>query len=177
MSYMSGRLQRKLGLAAPLPAKKERKPIAKVSKKKQEEMRVEKEGRNGAETGLQKWYAEIMKKEEPICWETGHKINKNDKFAWQGSIAHVLSKKLFPSVATHPHNYLILEMYGGAHGQYDSSWKNAQRMKVWKIALERFIMIEPDIALGERKYIPDCLMNELIKRNPFPEHILNTDYK
>lgn len=128
------------------------------------------------ETELQKWYARIMAFETPVCWETGSKINKEDKRAWQGSVAHVLPKKLFPSVATHPKNYLILQMYGGAHGQYDSSWHNAQKMKVWPIAVGRFLMIEPDIAPDERKYIPDCLLIELQKRNPFPKHIFDTDY-
>lgn len=164
------------GLMEKTTGAKPKKPIAKKSAKKIAEEKKQKEILGGGDTELQKWYGNIMKNEKPVCWETGNVINVKDKVGWHGSIAHVLPKKLFPSVATHPHNYLILEMYGGSHGQYDSSWANAKKMKVWSKAVERFLMIEPDIALGERKYIPDCLMEELIKRDPFPEHILNTDY-
>jgi len=150
----------------------------KIPKKSEKRIAKEKEQSEtkGSETELQKWYARIMKTEKPICWETGNKINTEDKVAWHGSIAHVLPKSLFPSVATHQCNYLILQMYGGTHGQYDSSWHNAQKMKVWPTAIDRFLMIEPDISADERKYIPDCLLIELQKRNPFPEHIFNTDY-
>lgn len=150
--------------------------IPKISEKRKNKLAEEKARLGGDDTELVKWYARIMKTEEPICWETGNKINKKDKTAWHGSICHILPKKLFPSVQTHPQNYLILQMYGGTHGQFDSSWHNASKMKVWNLAVERFIMIEPDIALDERKYLPDILLEELQKRNPFPE-ITNTDYK
>lgn len=149
--------------------------IPKKSAKKIAEEKSQKDNREG-ETDLVKWFTRIMKNEKPVCWETGNPINKSDKVAWHGSIAHILPKKLFPSVQCHPQNYLILQMYGGTHGQFDSSWHNASKMKVWQLAVERFIMIEPDIAIDERKYLPDILLEELQKRNPFPE-ITKTDYQ
>lgn len=151
----------------PLPQKKQYKIPAK-SKKRSEKEAKEKAERGADPTALQKWYDNIMKREEAVCWETGQTIDKKDKVAWHGSIAHVLSKSLFPSIATHPSNYLILSMYGGAHGQYDSSWENAQKMKVWKEAVDRFLMIEPDIAQEERRRIPECFLKALEENNPFP---------
>jgi len=101
------------------------------------------------------WYAEIMKKEEPKCWECGAKINKYDTTAWHGAIAHILPKSTFPSIKTHPKNYIILGMYCGCHGQFDSNWMNAAKMKVIKIAKERFLEFESDIAEEERRRIPE----------------------
>lgn len=138
-------------------------PIPKKSAKKLAQEKKEREERGDEGTTLEQWYAEIMKREKAVCWETGELIDKKDEKGWHGSIAHILPKKIFPSVATHPLNYLILKMWGGTHGQYDSSWKKAQKMKVWKIAIERFLQFEKDIDSNERKYIPDCFLIELAK--------------
>lgn len=163
MSYLEER--RKHSQFGKPPKEKKIYSLKKVSDKKAAEKFSEKIARGGEKTDLEKWYEKIMQKEDAVCWETGNKINKSDKVAWHGSIAHVLGKKTFPSVAIHPLNYLILEMYGGAHGQYDSSWENASKMKVWKIAVERFLRIEPDIAWEERKNIPDVFLREI--KDPF----------
>lgn len=98
--------------------------IPKKSAKKIAQEKREKESRIPDEdTELQKWYAKIMQEEEGKCWKTGQKINKQDKLGWHGSIAHVLDKANYPSVKTHPLNYMILSMWGSTHGQYDSSGK------------------------------------------------------
>lgn len=140
--------------------------IPKVSKKKA----AEKLATNGGEqTELQKWYAKIMKKEDAVCWETGEKINKNDKLGWHGSIAHVLPKAVFPSVATHPLNYLILSMWNGSHANYDSSWAKARTMKVWDLAMDRIVMMEPDLTEEERRKLPDFALEYINNNNPFQE--------
>lgn len=108
---------------------------------------------------LQLWFEEIKRKELPICWETGDKIPIS---YMRAATAHILPKKDgiggFPSVATHPLNYLILSPLNGKHQKYDLSWESAQEMKVWPQAVERFKQIYPFIALKERKYLPDCLL-------------------
>jgi hypothetical protein len=139
--------------------------IPKKSTKKIAAEKAEKESRGNSETDLQKWYNYIMKNEEPICWETGDPINKNDQLGWHGSIAHILPKKKFDSVKTHPLNYVILKMWGGVHGNFDNNWKKAQTMKVWPIVVERFKEIYPDIAQKERKFIPQCLLKHINDAN------------
>lgn len=121
----------------------------------------EKSAKQGSETDLQKWYAKIMKQENPICWETGEKIDTRDVKGWHGSIAHALPKSQFPSVATHPKNYLILKMWGGVHGQYDSSWENASRMKVWPVACEIFNALYLVLTPEERRRLPDVIIQEI----------------
>lgn len=145
-------------------AKKERKPIPAKSKKRVEKEKAQKQEKGpDHETDLQQWFNHIMATEKPVCWETGEEIDTTepDQRGWRGSIAHVLPKKLFKSVATHPDNYLILKMYGGTHDRYDSSWAKAQKMKVWPEAVRRFVKIYPSIADSEKKYIPDCLIKHL----------------
>lgn len=121
----------------------------------------------GEETELQKWYSRIMKKEDAVCWETGEKLNKNDKIGWHGSIAHVLPKSVFPSVATHPLNYMILSMWNGSHANYDSSWAKAQSMKIWPIARDRIVMMEPDLTEEERRKLPDFVREYINNQQPF----------
>lgn len=131
------------------------------SAKKLAAEKQEKDQRGDQETELQRWYQDIMKNEKAICWETGVIIDKKDPKGWHGSIAHILPKKLFPSVSTHPLNYTILSMWGGTHDTYDSSWTSAQKMKVWPKAVERFKLMFKDIADNEKKYIPDCLLKHI----------------
>lgn len=109
----------------------------------------------------QVWFEEIKRKELPICWETGDKIPIS---YMRAATAHILPKKDgiggFPSVATHPLNYLILSPLNGSHDK-THTWSKFQTMKVWPKAVERFKQIYPFIALKERKYLPDCLLQEL----------------
>lgn len=151
-------------LKSGLPKPKKTHYLNKVSKKKKESMALEREQRNGEKTELEKWYAKIMHKERAVCWESGERINK-DSVGWHGSIAHILPKKTFPSVKTHPLNYLILSMWNGSHANFDYSWQKASSMKVWKRAVERFIMIEPSLTPAERSKLPDILLKHI--KNPF----------
>lgn len=113
----------------------------------------------------QLWFEEIKRKEAPICWETGDKIPIS---YMRAATAHILPKKDsiggFPSVATHPLNYVILSPLNGMHQRYDGSWEKAQGMKIWPRVVERFKKIYPYIALTERKYLPDCLIQELTEQ-------------
>lgn len=160
--YLKQRQDQKLGLK-PIAEKKVY-SIPKKSAKKLAQEKEEKKARGGEKTDLEKWYAVIMEKEIGRCWETGKVISKADKDGWHASIAHVLPKKLFPSVATHTRNYLILSAREGAHSRYDLSWQSAQEMRVWPIAMSRFFELEPDIADNERKYLPDFFLLALEAR-------------
>lgn len=168
--YLLQRQQMKLGKVPPAEKKKP-KAIPKKSAKKLAREKEEKEALGGKMTDQQAWYDHIMKTENPVCWETGRDIDtrppkKGSINAWHASIAHILPKKQFKSVATHPLNYLILSWFGGVHAKWDASWTSAKTMKVWNIAMDRVAQIYPDIADSEKKYLPDSILKELEKRLP-----------
>src|SRR5574338_1098416 len=149
---------RKLKEDALLPKKKKVYFIPKISKKKQKKDREERQARNGEDTELQKWYKRIIASEEMICWNCGADLSwlsYGQKFS---CVAHVIEKVSFPSVETHPNNYMILGRWAcNCHGQYDSSWENASKMPIFKEAVDRFIIMEPDIS--ERSKIPDVFLH------------------
>jgi len=159
VSYFERMKLIKLGLLPKEAVAKKRKPLNKVSPKKAAEQKNT--SRIGDETELQKWYKWIMNSESPICWETGEKIDKRDIMGWHGSIAHILDKGNYPSVATHPQNYMILKMWGGTHGQYDSSWENASKMKVWKHCCKIFNVLYPLLTREEKAKLPDVILQEI----------------
>lgn len=138
------------------------KPIAKVSKKRAAKLAEEKKEMAGDKTDLQKWYNKIMEAETPKCWETGEKLNKADKLGWHGSIAHILCKSLYPSVATHPQNYMILSMWNGSHANYDSSWERAAKMKVWPYAMKIILtVLLPLLTPEEKRKLPEIIVQEI----------------
>jgi hypothetical protein len=161
LSYFERLRRIKLGELPKESGPKPRKPIKKVSDKRKAEQKADKEELKGGDSELQKWYAKIMQDETPKCWETGEWINKQDKMGWHGSIAHILDKKNFPSVKVHPLNYMILKMWGGTHGQYDSSWENAAKMKVWPYALKVINVLYPLLTAEERRKLPDVIIQEI----------------
>jgi hypothetical protein len=155
MTYLDDR--RNLKLFGKKAEEKKKYVIPKMSEKKKQAQA----SKGKEQTELQLWYEEIMNREDAICWETGKPIDKRNKLAWRGSIAHVLPKNLFKSVATHPMNYLILSMFDGAHGTYDSSWEKASKMGVFGEAVERFLIMYPFIAGSEKRLIPDQFLKHL----------------
>lgn len=85
-----------------------------------------------------------------------NQLNSKDMWVWRASIAHCLPKKTFVSISTHVHNYMLLCL--ACHGQYDSSWHNAMKMPVFKIAKTKFKLFKGSITepLGK---LPEELIN------------------
>lgn len=187
--YMKKRMQHILS-DRPLPEKKKYK-LKPVSDKRAAKIAAAKKERGGEETEQEKWYRVIMENETPRCWETGEWIGKPDKqkliddhpewddaeveaafkkaqFGWHGSIAHVLPKSDYPSVATHPQNYMILKMWGGTHGQYDASWEKAAQMKVWPQAVKIINLLYPILTKQEKSRLMEI---EVISQEIKPELI------
>lgn len=144
---------RKLKGEAGLPKPKKTYSIPKKSAKKKEKEIKEKAERGGEPTDLQKWYTEIMNREDKICWNCGINLSHYNKQDWHACVAHVLPKSLFPSIATHPSNFMILGKWCNCHGVYDSNWGSASRMKIFKEAVDRFTELEPFIL--EKHRIPE----------------------
>lgn len=114
--------------------------------------------------GLEDWFMYVMRKiqDNPKCCNCGAFI---PKAFYRAACAHILPKRKeygCPSVATNRDNYLILGAGCGCHSKFDNSWDDAQKMKVWPLAVERFRLVFPEINKAEYKNIPDCLM-ELVE--------------
>lgn len=104
--------------------------------------------------GLGQWFRDRREEMTGACMETGVKTAKfNDSF-FVFSIAHILPKEHFRSVATHPLNWIELSIE--SHTLFDRNWATAAKMKCFAIAKERFKKFEHLIAPEERKRIPEC---------------------
>lgn len=154
--------RRRAFIEAGRPLKEKKKyTIPKKSAKRLAKEGAEKDVRGEDDTDLQKWYAKIMQDEPGKCWETGELIDKRDKMGWHGSIAHCLPKSDYPSVRTHPQNYMILKMWGGTHGQYDASWEKAAKMRIWPYACKIFNLLYPLLSAEEKRKLPDVIIQEI----------------
>lgn len=110
------------------------------------------------------WFAKIISeiRQNPYCWETGDRIPdsyfdfnkgvqvKTDRF-FRAACCHIFPKSIFPSVATHPMNYLILSASNGSHDK-THRLDTFCKMGVWKEAVDRFKEFEPFIT-ESHKYL------------------------
>jgi hypothetical protein len=100
------------------------------------------------------WFSMVSNeiKKNPYCWETGDFIPKEYKLFGTNKVkdnyrncsCHILPKSIFPSVSTHPLNFLILSASNGSHDK-THRLDTFSKMKVWPIAVERFKQMEPYI--------------------------------
>jgi hypothetical protein len=151
---------RKLKEQALLPKQpKPRKPIAKKSKKK---LQQETE-RNGIKktcgSELDRWFQDRRKEMTGRCWHCQGVSCKNSHEYFKFSIAHLLPKRLFKSVTTHPLNWIELCFWEqSCHTNFDNNTLDITELSCYDLVIERFMAIYPDIAPKERKYIPDILL-------------------
>ena len=148
----------------PLPTRKERKPIPKVSAKRAAEMAEEKKvgTKKVGKLELDKWFHDIEKKHFTefggcYCMECGRWIHPS--FA-RHATAHLLPKKTFKSVATHELNYLILGVGCGCHYKTDRVDKFI-KMKVWPEAARRIKIMLPLLPIDELRHISSQLLTAL----------------
>jgi hypothetical protein len=128
------------------------KPIKKVSGNKKEEISVS----GGAE--LDRWFADRRPEMTGRCKHCGGKSCKDSDRYFKFSIAHLLPKRLFKSIATHPLNYLELCFWNNScHTNFDNHTLDFMELNCFDEAIEKFIAMYPDIAPHERKHIPDVL--------------------
>ena len=96
------------------------------------------------------WYKMVANeiRKNPYCWETGEYISESD---YRNASAHIFPKSIFKSVSTHPMNFLILSPRNGSHDK-THRLDTFSKMKVFKIAVERFKIFEPLIT-EKHKYL------------------------
>lgn len=147
-----------------------------IAKKSQKKLAQEAAAKDEAgNTEQVRWYKGKMGKSQAIC-ENCKKFavwmkKPEYKKIWHSSQAHVLPKALFPSVATHPCNHMVLfpgfSQVCNCHDLYDQSWESAMEMKVWPTALERIVMMFPNLTEEEVRRLPEPVKNYINNKQPF----------
>jgi len=108
---------------------------------------------------LQRWFEARHKEMKGVCKHCGGKTEK-DKSTYKCSIAHILPKAYFKSVATHPLNWIELCFYkNSCHTNYDQLSLDLLELNCFDEVIEKFIAMYPHIAQEERRRIPDVLLN------------------
>jgi hypothetical protein len=159
MNYLEMRRDMKLGLVQ--PTKKAPYVIPKVSEKKSKQMAEERKAKANGTDALSNWFNERHKKMSGTCKHCGGKTQKEaDNF--KCSIAHILPKAYFPSVAAHPDNWIELCFYGNScHTNFDNNILDITELNCFDEVIEKFNRIYPSIAKQERKRIPEALLQYL----------------
>lgn len=159
---MDEQTRQRLLLARTPKPQKEYKGIAKKSAKKIKQEKDERDLRRGNETELQIWFNERRKDLKGFCAHCGGKSCKNSNQYFRHSIAHILPRRFFPSVAIHPLNFVELCFWEkNCHGNFDHNILDLMDMNCFDEIIEKFKAIYPSIDKSERKYIPDVLLQYL----------------
>lgn len=132
--------------------------IPKVSEKKK--AILEEERKDNTDTELQMWFKYQMGRNKKVCQNCGVSLSHYDLKSWHGSQHHILEKSLFPSVKCEMENNLVLGMWC-CHSQWHTSWSNASKMPVFKLAKEKFNLFKDRISPDEKRKIPDVLLATL----------------
>lgn len=159
--YLLRRRGLKLGIVQP-QGKKEPKPLKPISDKKSAQMAQEKKtGKPAEKIALEKWFEDIAAEHfgcnDGNCMECGSRIPV--QFA-RHATAHLLPKKLFKSVATHPLNYLILGAGCGCHAKTDRV-DLFTKMSVWPEAARRIKEMIPLLPHDELRLVSNQLLKAL----------------
>lgn len=126
---------------------------------KENEDRFQKMAQNAQ---LVRWFEEIRKTMTGKCQHCGGKTQRDDDKTFHYSIAHILPKNHFKSVATHPDNYLELCFYGSScHTNLDTAMIDLIDLNCFDQVIQKFTRIYPSIAMEERRRIPPILIEYL----------------
>lgn len=137
-----------------------RKPIPKKSAKKLKQEAEEKIARKISGGGeLERWFEARRKEMKGVCSHCGNRTHKHSDRYYRHSVAHLLPKRLFKSVATHSENWLELCYFPpSCHTNFDQNLLDWVQLNCFDEVIRKFVAIYPSIAPNERKYIPDILL-------------------
>lgn len=165
MSYLDERRNQKMFGKPQKPTKVH--TIAKKSEKKLKEEAAQRDANTDA--GLDKWFEARRKEMTGKCLFCGGKTEVKNDETYRRSIAHLLPKRKnqFPSVATHPDNFIELCFYGNScHTNLDNNlitWEFLYDSYEWKVMMEKFKKIYPCIAEDEKRNIPEQFLKSIDK--------------
>jgi hypothetical protein len=108
---------------------------------------------------LERWFNDRHKEMTGRCMHCGGKSSKGTPM-YKCSIAHILPKAYFKSVATHPLNWVELCFWGqSCHTNFDNFMLDITELNCFDTVIERFIAMYPHIDDKEKRRIPAALMN------------------
>lgn len=117
-------------------------------------------GKGGGE--MWRWFNEQRSRMKGECAHCGNKTNAASDETFHFSIAHLLPKAYFPSVKTHPENWIELCFWGNnCHQSMDDKILDLTEMNCWDEIVVKFQKIYPEIAPNERRRIPSVLLQYL----------------
>lgn len=113
---------------------------------------------------LDAWFAAQARHIPERCMEPGcgKRLFAEETWRIKAMICHILPKKTFWSVATHPLNRVFL-CKTPHHDDFDASWDRAAQMGVWPQAVESFRQFMHLITDTELRHLPPVL-RELTNR-------------
>lgn len=99
------------------------------------------------------WYISRRHLMTGYCTEEGchSSTNKNNDTYYRWSVCHIVPKKLIPSVATHPDNWI--ELCWQHHSEFDSTFDKAAKMKCFPEAKRKFELFRHLIPKEEMRKI------------------------
>lgn len=110
---------------------------------------------------LGKWFMDRKAEMIGICQHCSGKtmialIDEAEREAkFHYSVCHVLSKSAFPSVATHPDNWIELCYYGNScHKNWDDGHISTTDLNCFGIVIDKIVKMYPSISPEERRKIP-----------------------
>lgn len=137
------------------------KSAAKQQEKEEVENKIRETFKNLAKKDngeLQRWFEERHKEMGGKCLHCSGLSSKGAS-QYKCSIAHILPKRLFKSVATHPLNWIELCFWGNScHTNFDNYMLDITELNCFDLVVERFIAMYPSIDKKERRYIPGVLL-------------------
>lgn len=144
----------------PPKAKKLPQPIPRYSKKKPRGVAPGEE-----KSGKQwEWFLERRPEMTGKCQHCGGETSKFSDEFFYFCVCHILPKSIFPSVATHPLNWIELCFWNNScHTNSENKSKKFEldKLKCWPEIVRKFKLIYPDVAPSERGKIPEVLLQEL----------------
>lgn len=118
---------------------------------------------NGKNGELWRWFEKQRERMTGKCAHCGGKTQKYDNDTFHYSVAHLLPKSLFKSIATHDENWLELCYYGNScHTNFDNHIIDISELNCFNEVIEKITKLYPHIAKEERRRIPAILL-EYIK--------------
>ena len=147
---------RRLKEQAKLPKEKKKYVIPKKSAKR---ILQEKNGLVVSDKAeLTRWFEERRKEMKGHCSHCGSKTLPKDDVYYRFSVAHILPKRLFKSVATHPLNWIELCYFEkSCHTNFDNYTLDITELNCFDEVITKFTALYPHIAEKEKKYIPNIL--------------------
>jgi hypothetical protein len=156
---------RRLKQTASEPKLKKAYQIPKVSKKRAEKNIKDREDIEKGKTmtaggaDLKRWFEDRRKEMTGRCAHCGSKSCKDSEEFYKFSIAHILPKRIFKSVATHVDNWIELCFWSpSCHSNFDNNTLDLIDLNCFDSVIQRFVSMYPAIDPKERRYIPDVLL-------------------